>query len=111
MYASTAALLNVVTANCCDPGFNTTGLGRDLPFAGLLESLLHAMRIGDPRLGAGIIVGLATDPAFVETTCGYFSVKDAARLPCPESGRSKGIQDDLWETMASLLERAVFSAG
>jgi NAD(P)-dependent dehydrogenase (short-subunit alcohol dehydrogenase family) len=100
-----------VTANCCDPGFNTTGLGRDLPFAGLLERLLHALRIGDPHRGAGIIVRLATDPAFAETTGGYFSVKDAAPLTCPEPGRSKGIQADLWETTAALLDRVVFSSG
>jgi NAD(P)-dependent dehydrogenase (short-subunit alcohol dehydrogenase family) len=100
-----------VTANCCDPGFNTTGLGRDLPFAGLLERLLHALRIGDPRRGAGIIVRLATDPAFTETTGGYFSVKDAAPLPCPEPGRSKRIQANLWETTATLLDKVVFSAG
>jgi NAD(P)-dependent dehydrogenase (short-subunit alcohol dehydrogenase family) len=93
-----------VTANCCDPGFNTTGLGRDLPFAGLLERLLHTLRIGDPRRGAGIIVRLATDPAFAETTGGYFSVKDAAPLPCPKPGRSKRIQADLWEATASLLD-------
>ena len=98
-----------VTANCCDPGFNTTGLGRDLPFAGLLERLLHALRIGDPRRGAGIIVRLATDPAFAETTGGYFSVKDAAPLPCPEPGRSKGIQAELWEATAALLDRVLFS--
>jgi hypothetical protein len=90
--------------NCCDPGFNTTGLGRDLPFAGLLDKLLHALRTGDPRRGARIIVRLATDPAFAETTGGEFSVKDAAPLTCPEPGRSKGIQADLWETTASLLE-------
>ena len=100
-----------VTANCCDPGFNTTGLGRDLPFAGLLERLLHALRIGDPRRGAGIIVRLATDPVFAEITGGYFSVKDAAPLPCPEPGRSKRIQADLWESTAALLDRVVFCAG
>jgi NAD(P)-dependent dehydrogenase (short-subunit alcohol dehydrogenase family) len=100
-----------VTANCCDPGFNTTGLGRNLPLAGLLERLLHALRIGDPRHGAGIIVRLATDPAFAETTGGYFSVKDAAPLPCPEPGRSTGIQADLWESTAALLDRVLFSAG
>src|SRR5882724_6891675 len=36
-----------VTANCCDPGFNTTGLGRELPLAGVLERTLKALRIGD----------------------------------------------------------------
>jgi NAD(P)-dependent dehydrogenase (short-subunit alcohol dehydrogenase family) len=100
-----------LTANCCDPGFNTTGLGRDLPVAGKLERLLHALRIGDPRRGAGIIVRLATDPAFAETTGGYFSVKDAAPLLCPEPGRSKGIQADLWENTATLLDRVGFSTG
>jgi NAD(P)-dependent dehydrogenase (short-subunit alcohol dehydrogenase family) len=100
-----------VTANCCDPGFNTTGLGRDLPFAGLLERLLHVLRIGDPRRGAGIIVRLATDPAFAEATGGYFSVKDAAPLTCPEPGRNNGIQADLWETTAALLDGVVFSSG
>ncbi|MDT5359708.1 MAG: hypothetical protein QOC69_1470 [Mycobacterium sp.] len=93
-----------VTANCCDPGFNTTGLGRELPFAGILERALHAMRIGDPRRGAGIIVRLATDPAFADTTGGYFSAKDAKPLTCPEPGRSQRIQADLWEATASLLD-------
>ncbi|MDT5098704.1 MAG: hypothetical protein QOC76_2441 [Mycobacterium sp.] len=70
-----------VTTNCCDPGFNTTGLGRDLPFAGLLEKLLHALRIGDPRRGARIIVRLATDPAFAETTGGYPRSTTPPHLP------------------------------
>jgi len=100
-----------VTANCCDPGFNVSGLGRDLPFAGNLERLLHALRIGDPRRGAGIIVRLATDPAFAETTGGYFSVKDATPLACPEPGRSTRIQADLWETTATLLDGVLSSAG
>jgi NAD(P)-dependent dehydrogenase (short-subunit alcohol dehydrogenase family) len=100
-----------VTANCCDPGFNVSGLGRDLPFAGVLERLLRALRIGDPRRGAGIIVRLATDPAFAETTCGYFSVKDAAPLTCPEPGRSPGIQSDLWESTATLLHGVLSSTG
>jgi len=100
-----------VTANCCDPGFNVSGLGRDLPFAGALERLLRALRIGDPRRGAGIIVRLAIDPAFAETTSGYFSVKDAALLACPEPGRSRRIQADLWDTTATLLDGVLSSTG
>lgn len=100
-----------VTANCCDPGFNVSGLGRDLPFAGVLERLLRALRIGDPRRGAGIIVRLATDPAFAETTSGYFSVKEAAPLVCPEPGRSRRIQAELWETTATLLDGVLSSTG
>jgi NAD(P)-dependent dehydrogenase (short-subunit alcohol dehydrogenase family) len=100
-----------VTANCCDPGFNVSGLGRDLPFAGVLERLLRALRIGDPRRGAGIIVRLATDPAFAETTSGYFSVKEAAPLACPEPGRSRRIQAELWVTTATLLDGVLSSTG
>jgi len=100
-----------VTANCCDPGFNVSGLGRDLPFAGVLERLLRALRIGDPRRGAGIIVRLATDPAFAETTSGYFSVKEAAPLACPEPGRSRRIQAELWEATATLLHGVLSSTG
>jgi NAD(P)-dependent dehydrogenase (short-subunit alcohol dehydrogenase family) len=94
-----------VTANCCDPGFNATGLGRDLPFAGAIEKALHATRIGDPRRGAAIIVRLATDPAFADVTSGYFSAKNAAALTCPEAGRSPELQRELWEATASLVER------
>jgi NAD(P)-dependent dehydrogenase (short-subunit alcohol dehydrogenase family) len=91
-----------VTANCCDPGFNTTGLGRELPFAGLLEKALHALRIGDPGRGASIITRLASDPAFADVTGGYFSVKDAAPLRCPEAGRGV-VQRLLWEETEKLL--------
>jgi NAD(P)-dependent dehydrogenase (short-subunit alcohol dehydrogenase family) len=94
-----------VTANCCDPGFNATGLGRDLPFAGAIEKALRALRIGDPRRGAAIIVRLATDAAFANVTSGYFSAKNAAELTCPEAGRSPDLQRALWETTASLIER------
>lgn len=100
-----------VTANCCDPGFNASGLGRDLPLAGTLERLLHALRIGDPRRGAGIIVQLATDPVFDDTTGGYFSVKDAKPLACPKPGRSPRIQADLWEATATLLDGVLSTAG
>ena len=92
-----------VTANCCSPGFNTTGLGRDLPFTGVLGKVLTTLRIGDPRRGAGIITRLAIDPAFGNTTGGYFSVKDAKPLECPEPGRDPDIQRELWDTTAVLL--------
>ena len=97
-----------VTVNCCCPGFNTTGLGRELPFAGILERILTALRIGDPRRGAGIIVRLAIDPGFAETTGGYFSAA-ATPLACPEPGRPKEIQTELWKSTDALLE-AVFSS-
>jgi len=91
-----------VTVNCCCPGFNTTGLGRELPFSGTLEKILSMLRVGDPRRGAEIIVRLATDSAFTTTTGGYFSV-DAEPLICPESGRDEDVQRELWKTTAILV--------
>ncbi|GAA4232373.1 NAD(P)-dependent dehydrogenase (short-subunit alcohol dehydrogenase family) [Streptosporangium album] len=99
-----------VTANCCDPGFNTSGLGRELPFSGILEKILTRLKIGAPQRGAGIIVRLATDPAFAATTSGYFSVKDAKPLTCPEPGCSEAIQRELWETTANLLSDILHTA-
>ncbi|MEU3528338.1 SDR family NAD(P)-dependent oxidoreductase [Streptomyces sp. NPDC038707] len=92
-----------VTVNCCDPGFNTTGLGRDLPGSAVLERVLRTLRIGDPRKGAGIIVRLATDPALTETTGGYFSVDDARPLQCPAPGRDPRVQRELWDATTALL--------
>ncbi|MFB6721028.1 SDR family NAD(P)-dependent oxidoreductase [Kribbella sp. NPDC056345] len=89
-----------VVSNCCDPGFNTSGIGRELPFAKPLARILNTFRIGDPRRGAGIITRLATDPAIGD---GYFSVKNAARLECPEAGRSAAVQRELWEATAELI--------
>jgi NAD(P)-dependent dehydrogenase (short-subunit alcohol dehydrogenase family) len=96
-----------VTAHCCDPGFNTSGLGRDLPMAGVLQKILSVLRVGDPRRGAGIIVRLATDPAVALTTGGYFSVRDAKPLACPPPGREATLQHELWESTAALVDRVV----
>lgn len=92
-----------VTVNCCDPGFNATGLGRDLPGSAALRRVLDVLKVGDPRRGAGIIVRLATDPAFAHTTGGYFSVRDARPLRCPEPGRGEDVQRRLWTETESLL--------
>jgi len=40
-----------VAVTCCAPGFNVTGLGRDLPLAGALEKILTVLHVGDPRHG------------------------------------------------------------
>jgi NAD(P)-dependent dehydrogenase (short-subunit alcohol dehydrogenase family) len=92
-----------VTANCCDPGFNTSGLGRELPFAGALAGILNTFRIGDPRRGAAIITRLATDPVLASTTGTYLSVKNATRLECPEPGRSPAVQQELWQATAKVV--------
>ncbi|MEU6609467.1 SDR family NAD(P)-dependent oxidoreductase [Streptomyces shenzhenensis] len=98
-----------VTVNCCDPGFNATGLGRDLPGSAILQRVLNTLKIGDPRKGAGIIVRLATDPALAGTSGAYLSVRDARPLQCPEPGRSPLVQKELWEETVALL--AAHAAG
>ncbi len=85
-----------VAVNCLDPGFNATGLGRELPFAAPLEWLLKHLRIGDPNRGAGIIMRLAMDPKFEKISGGYFSVKDAAPLIPIAPGNDADACKALW---------------
>jgi NAD(P)-dependent dehydrogenase (short-subunit alcohol dehydrogenase family) len=85
-----------VAVNCLCPGFNATGLGRELWFAAPLGRLLAGLKIGDPERGASIIVRLARDPAFAEITGGYFSVKDARPLVPVAPGADRQAQQALW---------------
>ncbi|MEY9934103.1 NAD(P)-dependent dehydrogenase (short-subunit alcohol dehydrogenase family) [Catenulispora sp. GP43] len=94
-----------VAVTCCCPGFNVTGLGRDLPLSGVLEKVLKVLRIGDPRHGAEIIVRLATDAGFAgaDVTGGYFAAKGAKPLECPLPGRDEGDRRALWEATSEIL--------
>ncbi|MGJ6964801.1 SDR family NAD(P)-dependent oxidoreductase [Streptosporangium sp. G11] len=92
-----------VAVTCLCPGFNTTGLGRELPLARTLEKILTRLNIGNPRHGADIIVKLATDPAFAHVTGGYFAAKTAQPLECPEIGRDEATQRALWQATTDLL--------
>jgi len=92
-----------VAVTCCCPGFNVTGLGRDLAIAGGLEKILGALNIGNPQHGAEIIVQLATDPAFAGTTGGFFAAKGAKPLTCPGPGRDEAVQRELWQATAEFL--------
>jgi len=89
-----------VSVNCLSPGFNVTGLGRELWFAAPLQQLLAWLKIGDPERGAGIIVRLASDPAFAAVTGSYFSVKDARPLIPVAPGADPQAQQALWEATA-----------
>jgi len=92
-----------VAVTCCCPGFNVTGLGRDLPLAGPLGKTLGLFNIGNPHHGADIIVALATDPAFAGITGGYFAAKGAEPLECPERGRDEADQRALWDVTGEIL--------
>jgi NAD(P)-dependent dehydrogenase (short-subunit alcohol dehydrogenase family) len=93
-----------VTANCLDPGFNTTGLGRELRFAGLLEKLLTRAGIGDPARGAGLIVALATDPAFTGRSGGYYTVRGTRQIQPSPPGNDPELQGELWHQTQQILE-------
>lgn len=98
-----------VAVNCLDPGFNATGLGRELPFAAPLEWLLKQLRIGDPNRGARIILQLAMDPKFEKISGGYFSVKDAAPLIPIAPGNDTDACKALWS--ATQIAAAVHGDG
>jgi len=93
-----------VTVNALDPGFNTTGLGRELWFAGGLQSVLNFFGVGDPRRGSGIIVHLAVDPGLEGKTGGYYS-PDRAPLTPVVPGGDVDLQKKLWNLTEGLLEK------
>lgn len=92
-----------VVANCLDPGFNVTGLGRELSFAAPLERLLRWLNIGDPRRGAGIILTLATDPAFAMVSGGYYSFDQAKRLSPIAPADDPEVRMRLWSITAEKM--------
>jgi NAD(P)-dependent dehydrogenase (short-subunit alcohol dehydrogenase family) len=92
-----------VTANCLCPGFNVTGLGRELRFAARLERLLTWLKVGNPERGAAIIVHLASDRAFAGVTGGYFSATDARPLVPVYPGNDPEAQQALWQETAKRL--------
>lgn len=94
-----------VTANCLDPGFNVTGLGRELPFAGGLERLLRTLRIGDPARGAGLIVELATEARYAGRTGLYVTEKGRRELTAADPATDTVAQDELWRSTEHLLDR------
>ena len=77
-----------------------TGLGRELWFAAPLERLLTSLKIGNPERGAGIIVRLASDPAFADVRGGYFSVSGARPLVPVAPGADAQAQQALWQATA-----------
>jgi hypothetical protein len=99
-----------VVVHCLDPGFNVTGLGRELSFSAQLARAFNWLRIGDPQRGADIIVRLATDSHLSPASGGYFSVKDAKPIhPTPPADNATACRE-LWMATSALLanrDRAV----
>ncbi|GIP24214.1 SDR family NAD(P)-dependent oxidoreductase [Paenibacillus sp. J22TS3] len=99
-----------VSANALNPGFNVTGLGRELWFAPLLERLLEVLRLGDPRRGADIIIRLIVEPEYQNMTGGYFNVGTGKSIEPVPPGGDAAMQRKLWKVTEDLLvERGFLS--
>lgn len=94
-----------ISVNALNPGFNVTGLGRELWFAPMLERLLKVLRIGDPRRGAEIITRLIVEPEYAEKTGGYFNVGTGKSIEPAPPGGDPAMQLKLWEATQELLKQ------
>ena len=92
-----------ITANCLDPGFNVTGLGRELPAAAVLERILRTVRIGDPARGASLIVTLATAERYGTVTGRYVTVRGARELEPAAPADDPVVWARLWDETEHLL--------
>ncbi|WPC44061.1 SDR family NAD(P)-dependent oxidoreductase [Clostridium sp. JS66] len=93
-----------VTVNALNPGFNATGLGRELWFASAVERILKFLRIGDPHIGADIITQLAVGPQYEGVTGGYFNVGNGKHIIPVYPGGDSSMENKLWNYTRELLE-------
>ncbi|AMJ60147.1 SDR family NAD(P)-dependent oxidoreductase [Bosea sp. PAMC 26642] len=94
-----------VAVNCLCPGFNVTGLGRELHFARPLATVLNWLGIGNPERGAGGIVRLATHQGFGQQTGAYVSARNARPLTPVTPADSEEARRQLWEKTTETLAR------
>lgn len=94
-----------VCVNALNPGFNVTGLGRELWFASVLERILTFLHIGDPRRGADIMTRLAVEPKFGDVSGGYFNVGSGAAITPVAPGGDAGMQHKLWTVTHQLMKK------
>ncbi|CAH1205249.1 SDR family NAD(P)-dependent oxidoreductase [Paenibacillus sp. JJ-223] len=92
-----------ISTNALNPGFNVTGLGRELRFASVLERILNALRIGDPRRGTDMMVRLVTEPKYGQVTGGYFNVGTGKEIHAVAPARDVALQQQLWRDTETLL--------
>jgi NAD(P)-dependent dehydrogenase (short-subunit alcohol dehydrogenase family) len=97
-----------VTVNALNPGFNVTGLGRELRFSSALSKILNALHVGDPRKGADIILRLAVDSRYQGVTGGYFDVGTGKSIIPVYPGADIKMQNQLWDATENLLQQKGF---
>ncbi|MDS9998020.1 SDR family NAD(P)-dependent oxidoreductase [Bacillus atrophaeus] len=92
-----------VITNAINPGFNNTGLGRDLRLSTVLGKFLKLINVGNPKRGADIIIRLAFDPEYERVTGGYFNVGTGAKIDPIYPGKDVFKQQRLWNNTKELL--------
>lgn len=97
-----------VTVNALNPGFNVTGLGRELGVAAMLEHILNFLHIGDPHRGADIIIKLAVESQYQGVTSGYFNVGTGKPIAPVYPGGDITMQNKLWIDTKKLLQQNGF---
>lgn len=97
-----------VTVNALNPGFNVTGLGRELGFSSVLARILKVLHIGNPRKGADIIIRLAADAQYEGVTGGYFNVGTGKSIVPVYPGGDFRLQQQLWSDTKNLLTERGF---
>ncbi len=99
-----------VTVNALNPGFNVTGLGRELGFSSVLTKILNTLHIGDPGKGADIIIRLATDSQYQGVTGGYFNVGTGKHIVPVYPGGDINMQRKLWTDTKNILAQRGYIA-
>lgn len=94
-----------VTVNALNPGFNVTGLGRELGFLSILAKILTFLHIGNPQRGADIIIRLAIDHQYQGVTGGYFQVGSGKPIVPIYPGGDIPMQKQLWKDTEKLLQQ------
>lgn len=97
-----------VTVHALNPGFNVTGLGRELWFAPVLEHVLKFLRIGNPHRGADIITQLVVEARYQEVTGGYYNVGTGDSIVPVPPGGDITMQKRLWHATKELLQQKGF---
>jgi len=97
---------NIIT-NAVNPGFNNTGLGRELKIAPVLGRIFKLLNIGDPRRGAEIIVRLITNSHYEKVTGKYFNVGTGNVIDPASPGKDRDLQQQLWKDTEKILKKYV----
>lgn len=94
---------STITSTCLDPGFNVTGLGRELRFAPALAAVLRTLHVGDPRRGAGLIMDLAAGAEYAGRNGVYVTVRGRREVRPVAPADDAAARAELWGATEGLV--------